>query len=323
MSKEKLDSNGAIEIVDRQAEAVNPLALSTMKTAGRAVATAKAVGELRRALDVLEPELKELQGSRLGFLTDKDRNGGYAMPVVKECATEAILRGLGLTGNTWNIIAGDCYVTLEGYEYLVRQCEIVTDLQILHEEPEKKGAGYVVPTTIEYKVGGKQRRVSARYTVRAHDQQGLGAAAAASKARRLALKHVYHDAMGTPAPGDEPGGFAEEIPLSVFEHHAQQFEQAPNLESLANAWNKCKEDWHLLSDPERKELGDRKDAKKGALMVVDFHRRLEQAESEADVKKVWGACIQAKDDKAIDYNDFTAMERLKSERLEQFRTVAQ
>lgn len=61
-----------------------------------------------------------LQGSRLGFRTDKDFNKdrtkgpGYNVEIVRNCLIEAVLIGLQPTGNQFNIIAGNMYITKEG-----------------------------------------------------------------------------------------------------------------------------------------------------------------------------------------------------------------
>jgi len=61
-----------------------------------------------------------LQGSRLGFRTDKDLNRdrtkgpGYPMEIVRDCLIEAVLIGLQPTGNQFNIIASGMYITKEG-----------------------------------------------------------------------------------------------------------------------------------------------------------------------------------------------------------------
>ena len=60
-----------------------------------------------------------MQGSRLGFKTDKDNAGGYPMEKVKECLIDAVLTGVEPYGNQFNIIAGNMYVTKEGYRTLL------------------------------------------------------------------------------------------------------------------------------------------------------------------------------------------------------------
>ena len=63
--------------------------------------------------------IMELQGNRLGFKTDRDGNGGYSEEVVKNCLIEAVLTGVQPFGNQFNIIAGNCYITKEGFGYLL------------------------------------------------------------------------------------------------------------------------------------------------------------------------------------------------------------
>lgn len=60
-----------------------------------------------------------LAGSPAAFVTDKDAQGGYTNEQLIAPITEAILRGIPLVGNCFNIIAGRMYVTIAGYEYLL------------------------------------------------------------------------------------------------------------------------------------------------------------------------------------------------------------
>lgn len=86
----------------------------------KAYRIAEAVGELKMLLtdEYMKPILA-LQGNRLGFRTDKDKTGGYDKDVVKNCLIEATLMGLQVTGNHFNIIAGNTYPTKEGLGYLL------------------------------------------------------------------------------------------------------------------------------------------------------------------------------------------------------------
>lgn len=74
--------------------------------------------------DYMRP-IMSLQGSKLGFKTDKDLNRdkskgpGYPVAVVKDCLIEAVLTGLQPCGNQFNIIAGNMYITKEGITYLL------------------------------------------------------------------------------------------------------------------------------------------------------------------------------------------------------------
>lgn len=97
----------------------------------KAYTMAFAVGKLQELLnDQYMAPIMNLMGTRLGFLTDKDRekvNGqwvkgkGYPVDVVRNCVIEAVLKGLRTTGNEFNVIAGNCYVTKEGLSRLLNE----------------------------------------------------------------------------------------------------------------------------------------------------------------------------------------------------------
>jgi len=80
--------------------------------------------------DKLTPEymtpIMALQGSKLGFRSDKDLNAdktkgpGYPVAVVKDCLIDAVLLGLQATGNEFNIIGGNMYPTKEGFGSLLK-----------------------------------------------------------------------------------------------------------------------------------------------------------------------------------------------------------
>ncbi len=86
----------------------------------KAYKVAEAIGQLQILLtpEYMKP-IMALQGNRLGFKTDKDKAGGYPEAVVKNCLIEATLMGLQVTGNQFNIIAGNTYPTKEGMGYLL------------------------------------------------------------------------------------------------------------------------------------------------------------------------------------------------------------
>lgn len=81
---------------------------------------ASAVAELKELLtaEYMKP-IMQLQGHKLGFKTDKDDKGGYPESVVKQCLIEAVLTGVQPFGNQFNIIAGNCYITKEGFGHLL------------------------------------------------------------------------------------------------------------------------------------------------------------------------------------------------------------
>jgi len=92
----------------------------TVQLFEKAYTVADAIGKLQVLLtpEYMKP-IMALQGNRLGFRTDKDKTGGYPEAVVKNCLIEATLMGLQVTGNQFNIIAGNTYPTKEGCGYLL------------------------------------------------------------------------------------------------------------------------------------------------------------------------------------------------------------
>lgn len=86
------------------------------------IVMAMAIKDLREALT---PEamaaVKELAGTSLGFLTDKKPHEQYPIEVIRECVVEAMIRGVGVVGNQFNIIAGRFYMARNGWEAKLRK----------------------------------------------------------------------------------------------------------------------------------------------------------------------------------------------------------
>lgn len=70
--------------------------------------------------------LMYMQGKKLGFKTDQE----YDEKTVIQCYVESTIRGLQLSGNQWNIIAGNFYQTKEGFEYNLDNLEGFIDFWI-------------------------------------------------------------------------------------------------------------------------------------------------------------------------------------------------
>ena len=107
---------------DLNSAVITVLNSETIKGFERAYTMAAAIKKLSLALtpEYMEP-IMALQGNRLGFKTDKDKDGGYKEDIVKKCLIEAVLFGLQPTGNEFNIIAGNMYATKEGLGSLLKK----------------------------------------------------------------------------------------------------------------------------------------------------------------------------------------------------------
>jgi hypothetical protein len=173
-----------------------------------AIQAATAINALRTYFD--DPGIKEaiiaLQDCPLGFRTDRDPaikkknkdgnyipNTAYPYEVVKEAAIEALLRGLQLVGNQFNIIAGRCYCTKEGFEHLIRMAPIA-DLQLRIGVPKTAQGSAVVECSATWNQGGKIREFDAVIPVKADPYST--ADQLVGKATRKFLARCYQQMTG-------------------------------------------------------------------------------------------------------------------------------
>lgn len=162
----------------------------------RAFVVASVASEIKNLLtsDYMKP-IMSLQGSKIGFKTDKDASGGYPEPVVKACLIEAVLTGVQPIGNHFNIISGNCYITKEGFKYLLdnkvhglSQWEVICDL------PRIKDGSAACVANITWVLNGKEssRQIDLPIKVNA----GMGADAVIGKATRKARAWLYNTVSG-------------------------------------------------------------------------------------------------------------------------------
>jgi hypothetical protein len=179
----------------------------------RAALLAEGIHALQRAVtgEILTC-LARLQGSRLGFLTDRDDQGGYAPDVLRRVLVEALLRGLYPVGNEFNILAGNLYITQAGYARLVRELPGLTDLEIVPGLPVVRDGQTCVRVAARWKYHGAPGQLSDGdgkpgrvFAIRVNAKMGVDAVA--GKAIRKALKAVYDQLLGAafslPDPDDE------------------------------------------------------------------------------------------------------------------------
>jgi len=196
----------AIEKATTDIEAVlatcNTQALAHMPALRQAVTLATGVKQLRDALTqpIVEQVFLPLQGTPLGFVTDKDQGGGYGWQVVRDCMIEAMVHGLRPVGNEVNIIAGRMYAAKNGVLRLVMEWPGVTDVRITPGVPALMGdKGALVPIRIDMKVKGAPLSIvrectkngdgtlnDTRIPIRVNS--GMGADAIIGKATRKILK---------------------------------------------------------------------------------------------------------------------------------------
>ena len=186
-----------------------------------AVVQARAVAELR---ELLSPELMtdimRLKGTVLGFRTDKDHldaNRGYDVDTVRECLVIALMLGVSVTGNEFNIIGGNTYITLSGVSRIVHGWPGLTELRLDAGVPTvaKGGAGALVPYSASWKLNGQPDSIECSETpepdtrIPVRVNKGMGADAILGKARRKMLARIWErlrgtDGLGAVAEIDDP-----------------------------------------------------------------------------------------------------------------------
>jgi hypothetical protein len=157
-----------------------------------------------------------LQGSALGFKTDKDLNPdkskgqGYPMDVVKDCLIDAVLLGLSATGNEFNIIGGNMYPTRQGFGSLLEK-EPGLKYNLTYKMPtinsDQKTANCIV--TIDWEFAGEKHQQVIDFPIKSNAY--ATADALIGKAERKARRWLYNKIKGT----DIPDGDISDIPHEV------------------------------------------------------------------------------------------------------------
>lgn len=188
---------------------------------GRAFRMAAAIRALHQAISPeMMKEIMHLQGTGLGFLTDKDKDGGYDEKVVKIVAIEASLLGAYWVGNEFNIISERPYLTKQFFSRKLREYQGLTDLTLFPGVPTVYGdKGALVPYVATWKLNGREMRVE-RLLKRIDDKtelderipvkvnSGMGADGILGKAERKIKAQIYNLLTGS----DLTDGEADDAP---------------------------------------------------------------------------------------------------------------
>ena len=152
-----------------------------------AIIVANAMVEIKQSLspELMAP-IMALQNTKIGFKCDKI----YDAETVKNALIEATLRGVRPVGNEFNIIAGQCYITKEGFGRLLRE---ITGLKfsITPDVPKMKSEREAESTvTIEWRYNGESEKRQMTFAIRVNS--GMGADAIIGKATRKARAWLYN-----------------------------------------------------------------------------------------------------------------------------------
>lgn len=161
----------------------------------KAFLIATAAGKLQELLtpEYMKP-IMALQNNRLGFKTDKP-DGGYSESVVKNCLIEAVLTGVQPFGNQFNIIAGNCYITKEGFGYLLSK-EKGLDFEIIPTLPRinADSTSAAIVMKIEWTKGGIKKTRDLDIPVKMN--KFMGTDAVIGKATRKARAWLFNTING-------------------------------------------------------------------------------------------------------------------------------
>lgn len=192
-----------------------------MSAPERAMVTAVSLVKIKQALGgkILQNVIMPLMNSPIGFDTDKNPAKGYngqlyPPAVVLDCAAEAFLRGLPLTGNAWNIIAGNCYARKEGFEILLGTvCKFTARAEVpeIGQDLYNNGGYVTVPVSVQYKLLGApeeedNQRFHGMYSCRLNKRNAVAVENLEGKAKRKAYRDLWAHLTGSLlADADELG----------------------------------------------------------------------------------------------------------------------
>ena len=203
---------------------------NTLEKFERAVVYADSMGQLQAALneEAMKPFMN-LQGSKLGFVTDKDSQGGYKWNVVRDCLIEAVLRGVEPCGNHFNIIASNTYITKEGFKYLLDSIPnfrwmITNELPRINKD---KGSAAIV-MNVKWKMGnGEWEEQQLDVAVRVN--KAMGTDAVIGKAERKSRAWLYNNFT----PDEILDGDAESVTIELKQERKSETEE--KAESAASS----------------------------------------------------------------------------------------
>lgn len=165
---------------------------------------------MRQLRELITPEmmadLASLQGTAIGFKTDKDKEGGYKPEQLRDPFLEATVRGFLPMGNEFNVIAGNFYGAKAGFERKVRTFFGLTDFQESYHVQETTGGTAMVQAVASWKVNGKPgelNRMKRTVDGQPHDDRiavrvnsGMGPDAIVGKAKRKMYAAIYDRLTG-------------------------------------------------------------------------------------------------------------------------------
>lgn len=226
MSTEMTIANETVAALDKAAEN-GIVAQHEASLFKRTLLVSTAMGELQNLLTpkIMEP-IMNLQNKSLGFRTD--RESGYPLDVVRDCLIEATLKGVYPVGNEFNILAGRCYITKEGYFHKLRDIPNFSWVEVPGIPRNIGDNGAVIKVKLEWTYNGKSDSRELELAIRVN--KGMGADAIIGKSLRKARAWLYTTITGYDL-GD--GEVETDIVDAQVTDVPSPFEQNPQEEKAA------------------------------------------------------------------------------------------
>lgn len=220
----------------------NQVLISSVSSFESVIVRSSAIVSLRSIItdEIMQAHIMPLMGSRLGFKTDKDKNGGYPVSVVKDCLIEAVLSGVNSVGNQFNIIAGNMYITKEGFTYLLKG---LVGLSYSITYPKIQIAANKVTADAECYVRWSLNGIDYEETLKFTIKAGAYASedAIMGKAERKTKHWLYNTLTGSELPeGEIDLGYADEVKTlnrGQIQQLKRKIEASSKLEDLQSTYD--------------------------------------------------------------------------------------
>jgi hypothetical protein len=238
------------EALDKFAAENSVTTLLAGDTVGAFALTLKMSSAMEQLRSMITPEMMKpimaLQGSALGFRTDKDKEGGYKEEVVKEVLIEATLKGFRMVSNESNIIGGRFYAARDGFERIFRdlgKSGRLTDLRLSPGIPKTQADGAIVDYSASWtfkNAKGDLIKDELKLQIPIRVNSGQGPDAVLGKAKRKILAAIYSRITGTEiTDGDVEDPRTIDVTASApktagAEHAALPADVLAELEKLIN-----------------------------------------------------------------------------------------
>lgn len=224
MSGELTIANETVAALDKAA-ANGIIAQREASQFKRTLLVSTAMGELQNLLTpkIMAP-IMNLQNKSLGFRTDNP--SGYPVDVVRDCLIEATLKGVYPVGNEFNIIAGRCYITKEGYFHKLHDIPNFSWVEIPGIPRNAGDNGAIIKVTLEWTYNGKSSTKELELAIRVN--RGMGADAIIGKALRKARAWLYTTITGQDIGDGEADGDIIDVEAK---ENPSPFEADPKVDS--------------------------------------------------------------------------------------------